>query len=58
MHPTFTITELAPGVWALSRVTSVGASAGRTTYPNAEIAAQVARDRDPRADIEIRALAH
>ncbi|MBS2132310.1 hypothetical protein KEX41_29455 (plasmid) [Burkholderia thailandensis] len=58
MYPKFTITELAPGIWALSHVTSVGASAGRTTYPSAEIAAQVARDRDPHAEIEIRALAH
>jgi hypothetical protein len=58
MPPKFIITELAPGSWAIHHVTSVGASAGRMTYSTAEVAAQVARDRDPHAEIEIRALAH
>jgi hypothetical protein len=57
MHPKFIATELAPAVWALNRATSVGALAGRMTWPTAGIAAQVARDRDPHAELEIRALA-
>jgi hypothetical protein len=56
MQGKYVVQEIMPGVWTLSHVTWVGSSTGRTPYPSAEVAAAVARDRDPDAVIEIQEL--
>ncbi|KWA81682.1 hypothetical protein WL30_24530 [Burkholderia ubonensis] len=47
------VVEIAPGAWVIERVSPVGASRGRSTYPSADVAAQVARERDPQTPIAI-----
>ncbi len=50
------VREIEPGRWVLDFVTSMGTTSGYTTYPTAEVAASVAKDRDPSVEIEIRPL--
>jgi hypothetical protein len=47
------VKQLQPGVWVIQRLSSVGASAGRTTYPSKEAAVAEAKRQSPGVEIEV-----
>lgn len=47
------IKEVSPGKWAIYLVSSVGASAGQTTYASPDEAEKAARTQHPDKEIEV-----
>ncbi|WP_322106029.1 hypothetical protein [Paraburkholderia sp. J41] len=53
MRPIFVIKEVSPEHWSLHLASGAGASAGRSLYPSAQLAAAEARSRNADAEIEV-----